>query len=278
METTAPGRVIVMLIRLARRVVGALPAGLLRWLGRAQFRLPPLRRLSLRLAPRLMAGESTIRHGPARGLRIDPAGAHPGYAFGTSEQPLQQALVEMLRPGDVFYDVGANVGFFTLLAARLVGPRGAVLAFEPNPRNAEVLRSNVALNGLANVKVFEQAVAETSGRRRFAIAESTASHLADHATDEKTTVVDIVSLNDLDAVSGHRPPTVIKFDIEGAEVDALHGAAHVIARHRPAIICEVHGTETEVRRFLQAAGYRLWMLEGSEQAVAWTAHILAVPG
>jgi FkbM family methyltransferase len=267
-----------MLTRLAGRFVGVLPVGLLRWLGRAQFRLPPLRRLSLRLAPRLMAGESTISHGPARGLRIDPAGAHPGYALGTSEKPLQEALVEMLRPGDVFYDVGANVGFFTLLAARLVGPRGAVLAFEPDPRNAEVLRSNVALNGLANVEVFERAVAETTGRRRFAIVESTASHLADHGTDEKTTVVDVVSLDDLDGASGPRPPTVIKLDIEGAEVDALHGAAHLIARHRPVIICEVHHTETEVRRFLQAAGYRLRTLEESEQAVAWTSHILAVPG
>jgi FkbM family methyltransferase len=266
-----------MLIRLARRLVGALPAGLLRWLGRAQFGSSLLRRLSLRLAPLLLAGESTIRHGPARGLRIDPAGAHPGYALGTSEQPLQRLLVDMLGSGDVFYDVGANVGFFTLLAARLVGPRGAVVAFEPDPRNADVLRANVARNGLDNVEVFEQAVADTTSRRSFVIAESTASHLADEDADEPATVVDVVSLDDFERVTSKRPPTVVKLDIEGAEVDALRGASRLIARHRPAIICEVHGTEAEVRRLLEAGGYRLRTLEDGESGAAWNPHILALP-
>jgi FkbM family methyltransferase len=267
-----------MLTRLARRVVGALPAGALRWLGRAQFKVPALRRLSLRIAPRLIAGESTIRHGPARGLRIDPAGAHPGFVLGTSEPSLQEALVELLGPGDVFYDLGANVGFFTLLAARLVGPQGAVVAFEPDPRNAQTLRSNVAANGLANVAVLQQAVSDTAGRRRLAIAESTASRFADSTTDQETTFVDVVSLNDFARDSAHRPPTVIKLDIEGAEVHALHGAEQLLARHRPAIICEVHGTDTEVRRLLQAAGYRLRILEEGQQPMPWNVHILAVPG
>jgi FkbM family methyltransferase len=267
-----------MLSRLARSLVRLLPAGLLRWLGRVQFRLPALRRLSLRLVPLVMAGESTIRHGPARGLRIDPGGAHPGYALGTSEQVLQQALVELLGPGDVFYDVGANVGFFTLLAARLVGPRGAVLAFEPDPRNAEVLRSNVARNDLENVEVFEQAVADSAGRRTLVLAESTASHLADGGPEDETTVVDVVTLDDLEGAPGHRPPSAIKLDVEGAEVAALRGAARLIARHRPTIICELHGTERDVRRFFAAAGYRLRTLEGGQRADRWNAHILAVPG
>jgi FkbM family methyltransferase len=268
-----------MLSRLARSVVGALPAGMLRRLGRVQFRVPILRRLSRRLVPRLIDGESTIRHGPARGLRIAAAGAHPGYAFGTSEPSLQQALVELLNPGDVFYDLGANVGFFTLLAARLVGPDGAVIAFEPDPRNAQALRSNIALNGLANVAVVEQGVSETSGSRRLVIAESTASHFSDGAADDETAVVvDVVSLDGFASDAAHRPPTVMKLDIEGEEVHALRGAAHLMARHRPAIICEVHGTEAEVSELLEAAGYRLRTLEAGEQPMPWNAHVLAVPG
>lgn len=266
-----------MLSHLARRLAAALPARLLRWLGRAQFRFPALRWVSRRLASRLIAGELTIRHGPARGMRIDPGGAHPGYALGTSEPLLQQALVELLSPGDVFYDLGANVGFFTLLAARLVGRTGTVIAFEPDPRNAEALRSNIALNGLANVAVIERGVSEKVCTRRFAIAESTASHLAYGTADEETIVIDVINLDGFACDAEHRPPTVIKIDIEGEEVHALRGAEQLMARHRPVIICEVHGTETDVRRLLQNAGYRLRRLDDGDH-MAWNAHILAVPG
>lgn len=266
-----------MLTRLARSLVGALPAGVLHWLGRAQFDLPGLRHLSQRVVPRLMAGESTIRHGAARGLRIDPAGAHPGYALGTSEPLLQEALVQLLGPGDVFYDLGANVGFFTLLAARLVGPEGVVVAFEPDPRNAAALRSNIALNRLANVAVVQKGVSDTSGVRTLVIAESTASHIADATTAEETTAIDVVSLDDFVSEGAHRPPTAIKLDIEGEEAHALRGAERLIATHRPAIICELHGTETEVRQLLTAADYRLRTLEQDEEPLPWNAHILAVP-
>jgi FkbM family methyltransferase len=261
---------------LARSLAGALPSGILRWLGRVQFKVPALRRLSGRLVPELIAGVSTISHGPARGLRIDAAGAHPGYALGTSEPLLQETVVDLLHTGDVFYDLGANVGFFTLLAAQLVGPDGAVVAFEPDPRNAETLRFNVGLNGFANVAVIELGVSDTTGRRRFVIAESTASHFAESADHEMTTLVDVVNLDAFVSRGGHRPPTVLKLDIEGDEAKALRGAEQLIARHRPAIVCEVHGTEGEVRELLHAAGYRLRTLEEGQRSMPWNCHILAM--
>jgi FkbM family methyltransferase len=266
-----------MLSYLARRLAAALPARLLRWLGRAQFKFPALRWVSRRLASRLIAGESTIRHGPARGMRINPGGAHPGYALGTSEPFLQQALVELLSPGDVFYDLGANVGFFTLLAARLVGRTGTVIAFEPDPRNAEALRSN-SLNGLANVGVIELGVSDQVCTRRFAITESTASHLANGTADEETIVIEVINLDGFASDAEHRPrPPSSKSTLRERRSMPFVAPSSWMARHRPVIICVVHGTETDVRQLLQNAGYRLRRLDDGDD-MAWNAHILALPG
>ena len=72
-----------------------------------------------------------------------------------------------VAPGDVFFDLGAYVGPFTLLAARLVGPEGRVVAFEPDPRARAVLERNLAANGVANVTVVPCAVGDRHGKVRF---------------------------------------------------------------------------------------------------------------
>jgi FkbM family methyltransferase len=263
-----------MLRNLVQRAVMALPAPALRWLGRVQFKVPVIRRLGARIGAGTLSGPLTIAHGPARGMRIDVAGAHPGYGLGTSEPVLQEALVQHLRPGSVLYDLGANVGFFTLLAARLVGPTGQVVAFEPDPRNARALRGNVALNGLGNVVVVEQGVSDRVDTAAFSIGTSTTSHLA---RDGDVNRVD-VPITSLDAflAGDQRAPTLVKLDIEGEEVRALTGAERLLREHRPTVICEVHGTESEVRALLSGAGYAIRRLE-ADSADVWNAHILAQP-
>jgi hypothetical protein len=113
----------------------------------------------------LSSGAITVPMGLGGGLRLDMKGiplshAHIGsLAFGNLEQSVQEAMLRHLPKGGVFYDVGANVGFFALLAAHLVGvDEGQVYAFEPTPDNAAEIRSNIALNGLRNVTVVEKAV------------------------------------------------------------------------------------------------------------------------
>src|SRR5215813_2618674 len=85
----------------------------------------------------------TIRAGIGRGLRMDLSRASAWYAPGTNELPVQEVLAKWLSPGGVFYDVGANAGFFSLIASRLVGERGRVVAFEPSPAVAASLKRNV---------------------------------------------------------------------------------------------------------------------------------------
>ena len=254
-------------------IVGLLPPSLLRWVGRVQFRVPLLRRLLGGVAGRFVDAEATIQNGFAKGLKICATGAHPGYVLGTSEPVLQETLARHLRQGDVFYDLGANIGFFTLLASRLVGSGGAVVAFEPDPANRRVLEANVARNGIANVEVVEKAVAGRSGALRFAAVESTRSRFA--RNDEPGIEVPVTTLDDFVA-EGWPVPTLVKLDIEGAEVEALDGARALLTQHRPTIVCEVHDTEAEVRARLEAAGYAVYELEVID-AESWNPHLLALP-
>ena len=77
-------------------------------------------------------------------MRINLHGSAVAFATGMAERPLQSALQRELRPGATFFDIGANVGFVTLIAARLVGPSGRVVAFEPVPENVAAIRENLA--------------------------------------------------------------------------------------------------------------------------------------
>ena len=80
------------------------------------------------------------------------------------EPHVTKALRNLLKPGDVFVDVGANIGYFTLLASTLVGPSGNVISFEPNPNNCELLRRSLTQNNVANVRLHQNAVAESPQR------------------------------------------------------------------------------------------------------------------
>ena len=157
-------------VNLARRVAAGLPQPFVNRLNRAQFEHPSLGRVLRAAASRVARGEGVIANGPAAGLRIDATGFHAGYVLGTSDYPEQQWLTKALKPGSVFVDVGAAIGFFSLLAARIVGPQGAVVAFEPFPENATRLRKNALLNHFANLEVNQAAVADVEGAANFTFA------------------------------------------------------------------------------------------------------------
>ena len=100
-----------------------------------------------------------------------------------SEKPIKDLIVSILRPGDVFFDIGANVGFFSLVGAQAVGEKGAVHAFEPLPHLAALIRRTVARNKLANVRVLEMAVsASTRAVQMAAMKDSAYSHILEGAS------------------------------------------------------------------------------------------------
>jgi FkbM family methyltransferase len=239
----------------------------IRFGGRLEHALPFLSPAIRRTVHSRQVSDGVIAHGQGKGLRFNPGGANPGYVLGTTEPGVQQALVELLEPGMTFYDVGANMGFFSLIAWRRVGPGGRVRAFEPLPGSARTLRHNVALNDAQNVEVVEAAVGAEPGRAQLAVtADSVQAHLADIDTDTPTLgVVDVeVTAVDAEVAAGRPAPDVVKVDVEGAELAVLDGMRQTFQEHRPALICELHGTASEVCDFLEALGYRLDALEQVE--------------
>jgi FkbM family methyltransferase len=209
--------------------------------------------------------------------------AHAGLIVrGTLEPPVQEALRRLLAPGDVFYDVGANVGFFTILGARLVGPEGRVVAFEPVPACARAVGHNIALNDFAHAEIREEAVGASSGRAQLlVVGEASWSHLAStgrHADVRDEIDVTVVSIDELVEAGTIPPPDVLKIDTEGAELQAITGMRATIEHHRPAIVCELHDTNTEFLALMDELDYTTTNLDGpAPVASAGPIHALAQP-
>jgi FkbM family methyltransferase len=228
-----------------------------------------------------------VAAGPAAGLRISRAGASADYARGTNELPVQVALFDLLAPGDVFLDIGANVGFFSLLAARAVRPVGQVYAAEPVPANAEQIRRGARRNRL-RIDVLELAItdrAETT-TLQLAIHPGGAAVASAAAPPDPAGTIDVETdtVDRLVSSGRIRVPSVVKIDVEGAETEVLRGMAATLASHRPAVICEIDGADqgaldrkrSEVTAVLEAAGYRIDPLDPSYEGSEWLVeHVVA---
>jgi FkbM family methyltransferase len=230
----------------------------------------------------LRSADVTIPHGECAGVRFNAGGSAPSFALGTTEPEVQVALASMLKTGHVFYDIGANVGFYTVLGAKQVGPTGHVYAFEPILTNVVSIHRNVDLSRFTAVTVLPRAVGDhcgpvtlTTSREPFWARLSTLPpppHLTGKVAAHMITIDDVVETNEA------APPNVIKIDVEGAEAQVLTGMAKTLCLHRPSIVCELHATQGEVGRLLAAMGYSmrpLWRrVRGRMQE---SRHIVAQP-
>jgi FkbM family methyltransferase len=175
-----------------------------------------------------------------------------------------------IREGDTVVDVGANIGYFTLLFARLVGPKGRVFAFEPEPTNFELLRKNVELNGYRNVTLVPKAVSDISGTGQLYLTPHKGDARIFDSHDGRTSVaIETIRLDDFFA-DDPGGLDFIKIDIQGAEPAALRGMVKLLERHRNARVVleywpiglKLFGEEPEVfLRSLTDSGFRLWNLD-----------------
>ncbi len=210
--------------------------------------------LPLRLLPRDMS--IRILSGELRGWRWIAKSATHGCWAGTYESPVQQLFRRHLRRGSVVLDIGANAGFYTLLAAKLAGATGHIHAFEPLPRNLHYLQQHVRLNGLANVTVHPIAVSASSGRAQFHTTTHASMGRLGKAGDLD---VETASLDDLLASLRITMPDFIKMDIEGAEGEALRGATTLLSHSPMTIVLSTHGYVQHERcwSLLKDAGFDL---------------------
>jgi FkbM family methyltransferase len=212
--------------------------------------------------------------------------------LGTYEPELQAALRELVRPGAVIYDVGANIGYVSLLLAKAAGETGKVFAFEALPENGGRWRKNIGLNGMeARMSLIPRAVTQTAGPVRFLVHASGAMGKAVGSAgrqDEYQSEISVpgISLDEFVYVQGNPAPQVVKMDIEGGEVMALPGMRRLLAEACPLMLMELHGPESSRVAWdtLTAADYQIcWMRHGypeipSLEAMGWKAYIVAKPG
>jgi FkbM family methyltransferase len=257
----------------------------------AKILADPGRMIASKLAQRRCAKAHTVEKATATTFWGEPMHvAFPEvvsltiYRYGYFEAELVRVFAQILKPGMVFFDVGAHFGFFSMLAARLVGPAGKVHAFEPTPSTFEMLTSN--LSGRPNVTLVNAAVSDkdtTLTFHDFGLGHSAFNSLyggklstADRAAAQGREIR--VNCRSLDSYCDETrvDPDLLKIDTEGAEPDVLRGMERLIARKRPMLTLEVgdvgHGDirpSREVVDQVLALGYRAWELL-PDRASGWS--------
>ncbi len=230
-------------------------------------KLGKVARYPLKLVPPTMV--MPVLTGKLRGKRwIVGSGTH-GWWLGWHESEKQRAISEEVRPNTVFYDLGANVGFYSLLASMLVG-HGRVFSFEPVPRNLSYLKRHLDLNHAGNVDVQALAISDKTGVARFRVDEDFSMG---HISTEGDISVQTATLDSLVQDGRILPPNYIKMDIEGAEHEALLGARECFERYKPTLFLATHGQEVHEQccGLLKSWGYELSSI-GTDDA-----ELLAVP-
>lgn len=282
------------------KVMLNLAAWMARWLPmpvkRGVYRLRPLAnwiRSSLNRAAPTGLTQVEVAAGGLAGWRLElDLQREKDYWLGTYEPELQAALADLVQPGMVAYDVGANIGYISLLLRRRVGAAGQVYAFEALPANLERLRANLRLNKLEqNVTVIPAAVVDSVHAVRFLVGPSGGMGKADGSAGRhgvayaEAIEVDGLSLDSFVYQQGNPAPQVIKMDIEGGEVLALPGMSRLLDEAPPLLMLELHGPEAARSAWeaLASRGYRLCRMApgyppiATQAALDWKAYVLAFP-
>ncbi len=169
--------------------------------------------------------------------------------FREAEKAPIELLETLIDPGSAVYDVGANVGVYSIRMARLAGPGGRVVCIEANPICVQYLRTNVLLAGLENVDVLPVAVLHKNGETRFTVnygnsnlgLSEESGHYGVKVGHQLT--VPCFELDQLIATYGLPPPDVLKLDVEGAEHLAVLGMRRTLEQYRPPLLVELHGED-----------------------------------
>ena len=213
-----------------------------------------------------------------RWLIVDPSqDAYQRHLFlsGEYEPGTLNLMREVLRPGDVFVDAGANLGLMTIHAAALVGNEGAVVAFEPSPQICQILRQNVSLNACTNVEVHEVALGERSGNATFyarpEINSASGTLIASPDSQAQTQVPVRTLTESLDARHRNRL-RLIKIDVEGYELPVLRGSRGLLTESPQPILCVEFGEDSQENsqqaahvEFMKAiGGYEPFVFAGSK--------------
>jgi FkbM family methyltransferase len=182
------------------------------------------------------------------------------------EEDVNELILSSLHKGDVFLDIGANIGYYSVLAARIVGTEGEVISVEPTPATAVVLNANLKLNGLKNVTVIQKAAWNRSGYLSYYIPKGFFgwASIQKPAGNAQKLEVETFCLDDLPSI---RKVNFIKIDAEGAEYQILQGATKTLDKAQ-FVVLEVSENETEMTRLLIKKGFSVRKMKFSTYFVA----------
>ena len=184
-------------------------------------------------------GEDDLTYVDVSGVRLalDRADASVSnqIAEGSYEPHVEATLDRLLRPGDVFVDVGANIGYHTVRASHSVGPSGRVVAVEANPENARLIAHTIGVNAMTNVELVPVALSANRGHVVFGThVGSNGGFLNLASSSGQGTLVPTFAMDDI----GLEQVSVVKIDVEGAEALVIDGASEIIRRERPSFVME----------------------------------------
>lgn len=202
-----------------------------------------------------------VLQGEIKGKKWIVGSSTHGCWLGSYEYQKQLLFANTIKENSIVFDVGANVGFYTLLASSLVGPAGKVFAFEPVPRNCAYLKKHLRLNHIKNVTLFEVAVADSKGMTSF---DASTDNSMGHFSEQGKLQVNTVCLDDLVTEGRILAPDYIKIDVEGAEMMVLSGASAILGKYHPTLFLATHGEDIHQQccQFLVSLGYQLVPLDG----------------
>lgn len=202
----------------------------------------------------------------ARGQKwIYGSGAHSQW-LGLHEIGKKKLFEKTIKPGSTVYDIGANVGIYTIISSLLCGESGKVYAFEPISHNLKYLKKHVDLNNLNNVTVIEKAVSNINGIIKF---EDNGDHCTSHISFEGEIEVESLSLDHFVFEKENTPPDYLKIDVEGAEDLVIEGALRTIMQYKPEIFLATHGIEKDkiCREQLKKIKYKLHSIPGFDDEI-----------
>ena len=236
-----------------------MPASLKRWVHRHKY-LSKFARKSFAGIVGLDGNVVAVEGGPLKGIKLVMS-EHVSHAHisGRYELETQLAIDRLVTPGCVCYDLGASIGYLSLLMARKAQH---VYSFEPAPHAIAEFRGHIAANDLRNITIVERAVSDRERVVEFGLTDNAYGSCivesgAENGLEMTTTTLDAF-------VASHPAPDFIKIDVENEEGRVLEGARTVLRDSQPSICCELHSIEAAraVERILHEYGYKITTLNG----------------
>ena len=225
--------------------------------------------------------------GPLKGYLWSPSYNYDYFTGDYEDEATLKHFYSWLKPTTVFYDLGANVGFFSVIACKYI-TKGAIYSFEPIPYNVVFLKKHIELNrkkiGSQSIEILPYAIADKEGEisishDQVAIEGNTYVHSEYLTTTERITV----PCHSIDGLlrEGYKQPDVIKIDVEGAEYDVLKGAEKTLRECKPNILlathdCHLPGVKQNCIDFLQEIGYTTTKLSGHNKHVPGLEDYIAI--